>query len=268
MPDWSSLVRTRLVALRLDPAREREIVEELSQHLDQRYDELRNDGRSEADARRIAADELLDPDALARHMRPLRQANVPPPIAPGAPRRHLAGDLWQDLRYAARLLRRQPGFAAAAVQTLALGLGANTAIFALVDATLLRPLPFPAPGDLVMLREHTETSAPGPVSPVNLRDWRDRSRTLSGVAGFVPNVGGMVMTGADGSAETVPRQWVTAGFFDVLGVRPKAGRFFTTTDDVQISGPVTITESPQFRPIRSMLRSAAMSLSGTVGCST
>ncbi len=120
-------------------------------------------------------------------MRQLRQAHVPPPITPGVPGRgSLRGGLWQDLRYAARALRRQPGFAAVAILTLALGIGANSAIFALVDATLLRPLPFGNPDRLVMLSERSATSARGAVSPLNMTDWNERNRTFDVIAGYVP----------------------------------------------------------------------------------
>ena len=161
MPEWRELLRERLAALELDGAREAEIIEELSQHLDERYDELRLDGVSDDEARRLAMSELLDDGALDRFMRPLRQAHTPPPIAAGAPRAGLLRDLWQDLRYAVRMLRRDRAFAVAAILTLALGIGANSAIFALVDTTLLRPLPFPNADRLVLLLESSRTSPRG-----------------------------------------------------------------------------------------------------------
>ncbi|MDP1572520.1 MAG: ABC transporter permease [Vicinamibacterales bacterium] len=240
--DWASYVRPRLSSLRLSPTRESEIIEELSQHLEERYEELRRDGSGADEARRLAIEELLEPEALALFMRSLRQANAPRPITPGAPRRRLLADLALDLRYAIRMLRKQPGFAAAAVITLALGIGANSAIFALVDATLLRPLPLPAPDRLVMLAERTDAVRTSPISPLNLRDWQERNRSFEVVAGFTPNVGSMVMAGADAGAETVARQWVTAGFFDALGVRPIVGRTFLASDDIQDSNVVVLSE--------------------------
>ena len=243
MPEWTGHLRRRLAPLRLDPAREAEIVEELSQHLDERYDELRRGGAGEAEARRLAIEELREPDALADSLRPLRQANAREPVAPGTPGRSLFRDLVQDLRHAARMLRREPGFATAAVLTLALGIGANGAIFALVDATLLRPLPFPDPERLVMVWERSETSLRGNVAPPNLVDWDERNRTFDRIAGFTPNVGGMVLSGADGTAESVPRQWVTAGIFDALGVRAIVGRTFLPSDDVARAPVVVLSEA-------------------------
>jgi putative ABC transport system permease protein len=149
MPDWKSHIQTRLASLSLSPTREADIVEELSQHLDLRYEELRAQGTSDADARRLALEELRDHEALAQYMRPLRQAHVPPPITPGAPARFLPGDLWQDIRYAARMFAKQSAFAAATILTLALGVAASTAIFSVVYGVVLKPLPFHEPERLV-----------------------------------------------------------------------------------------------------------------------
>ena len=245
MPEhpWAPHVRARLSTLDLDPARELEIVEELSEHLDQEYAEQRRRGHDETEARRRALDELLGPEALAAFMRPLRQAHALPPVQPGTPRGSLWRDLSQDLRYAVGALWRQPGFAAGAILTLALGIGANSAIFALVDATLLRPLPIPEPHRAVLLQERSPASDLGRVSPNNLLDWSARSRTFEAMGGFMPGVGGMVMAGTDGQAETIGRQWVTSGVFDALGVRPVAGRLFQAEDDRQRRNAVVFSES-------------------------
>jgi putative ABC transport system permease protein len=137
-----------------------------------------------------------------------------------------------DLRFAFRQLRAAPGFAIVAVLSLGLGIGANSALFALVDATLLRPLPFHEPDRIVMLWEQSPSSPRGRVSPLNLLDWSERSQTIESAAGFIPGFGGgMVMAGLDGMAETVPRQWVTVRFFDVLGVNAIAGRTFLPSDE-------------------------------------
>ncbi|HET6546367.1 MAG TPA: ABC transporter permease [Rhodanobacteraceae bacterium] len=243
MPDWTRYLRPRLTRLNLGGEREADIVEELSQHLEERYEELRNQGADEADARRIAMDELVDPDTLVEDLQPLRQARVPDTHMPGTSSGSLVADLWSDLRYAVRSLRKQPGFAAVAILTLALGIGANSAIFALADATLLRSLPLREPERLAMLWETTPTTAHASVSPLNLLDWTARSRTFESMAGYLRNVGGMVMAGANGTAETVPRQWVTAGIFDVLGIDAIVGRTFKPDDDPTRKNAVVLSES-------------------------
>ncbi len=148
MPNWTQEIESRLASLRLAAGREAEIIEELSEHLEQRYAELRGEGLDEAAALALVREELRDDPDLTERMRPLRQANVPPPVAVGAPRRELLADLWQDLRLATRMLRKQKALTLMVVLTLAIGVGANGALFALVDRVLLRDLPVPEPDRL------------------------------------------------------------------------------------------------------------------------
>lgn len=226
MPDWIDDLRRRLASLRLSPERETEIVEELSQHLDDRYEELRAAGVPDAGARRRALEELRDDEALARQMRMLRQAHVAPPIAPGAPKAHVLGDLRQDLRYAARMLRKQSGFTAAAVVTLALGIGANATIFSLVNATLLQQLPV---ADSERLVHVYRGGVGGAFSYPLYATLRDSNQVFEGYAAW----GGILASfNAGGSAELVGGVIVSGNFFDLLGVRAGVGRLISVPDDV------------------------------------
>ncbi len=152
-------------------------------------------------------------------------------------------ELRHDVAFAFRQLKGAPAFTLIAVTTLALGIGANSAIFALVDATLLRPLPFGEPDRIVAIHETSAQTNRSAASPNNMSDWNKRSRSFEQIAGYTQGVGGMVMAGADGNAETVTRQWVSAGIFDVLGVKAIAGRTFLQSDDEQRARVVVMSET-------------------------
>ncbi|HEX8072782.1 MAG TPA: ABC transporter permease [Pyrinomonadaceae bacterium] len=146
------------------------------------------------------------------------------------------GTLWQDVRYAARALRKSPGFAAVAVLTLALGIGANTAIFSVVNAVLLRPLPYPQPEQLVSLYEDGDVQSRH-VSYPNFLDWRKRNHSFSAVS---TTRGWYLTLTGDGPPESLVSWMVSAEYFDVLGVRPLLGRSFLPDEDKPGAERVTV----------------------------
>ncbi|HWS87824.1 MAG TPA: ABC transporter permease [Pyrinomonadaceae bacterium] len=146
--------------------------------------------------------------------------------------------LLQDLRFGVRTLAKRPGFALVAVLTLALGIGANTAIFSVVNAVLLRPLPFKDAERLVIVYEATQSVPRDFVSVPNLEDYRAGSRSFEGFTTFVPQ--SVNLTGAGAEPERVIGAFVTSSFFPVLGVQPARGRAFTTEDDAQGGGQVAL----------------------------
>ena len=225
-PPWRSAARVA-----------REVDDELQFHLDARAGELRADAATTAEAVRRAREEFGDV-AVARArltrdgVRHLRRERA------GRWLREVA----QDVRYATRQLRRDPGFTLVAALTLALGVGATTAIFSAVDGVLLRPLPYTDADRTVALlqRDAASADADGSVAPGNFLDWRERSRTLGPVAAAVPR--GFDVIGAGATPETVRGWGVTEGFFDALAARPVHGRLFLPDEYVPYgeSGVVVI----------------------------
>jgi putative ABC transport system permease protein len=137
-----------------------------------------------------------------------------------------------DLRYSLRQLLKHPGFTFVAIVTLALGIGANTAIFSVVNAVLLRPLPYPQPDRLVLVRERTNIFESGSVSLPNYLDWRAAQRGFTDMALFRRGDANLSGVGSDIEAERVGCARVTYNFLSVLGVPPELGRDFRESDDV------------------------------------
>ena len=152
--------------------------------------------------------------------------------------------LIQDLRYAIRQLRRSPGFAAVAIATLALGIGANTVIFSVVNGVLLSPLPFAEPDKLVTLHENKPNFEGGSLSYPNFRDWQKNNRTFSSMA--VARSYSFSMTGTR-EPEQLNGEFVSAEFFPTLGVNLVLGRTFAKGEDEVGAAPVAMISAGLWR---------------------
>ena len=228
MPEWKQEVRKRLSGLRLAPPQEAEIVEELAQHLEDVYERALKNGANEAQAKRIALIEL-DEDKLKneiqRSQKPFREPRL---LETG--RSNVLADLLHDLRYAARTLLKNPAFTIIAVIALALGIGANTAIFSVVNTVLLRPLPYKDPDRLVMVWEDAAKHGYPRDTPTtaNFVDWRDQNQVFEGMAAMTD--ASFNLTGT-GDPERLQGNRVSAALFPLLGVEPQMGRVFTAAED-------------------------------------
>ncbi len=145
--------------------------------------------------------------------------------------------LAQNFKYALRRLRNNPGFTIVAVLTLALGIGANSAMFSVINAVLLRPLPYRDPQKLALFFEHWPQFPQLSLSYLNYRDWRDQSHSFEAVAAVRNST--MTMTGI-AEAERLPGQNVTANLFAMLGVKPEMGRVFSDSEDKPGGTPVAL----------------------------
>jgi putative ABC transport system permease protein len=195
--------------------REIDLSQELRFHLDMLEERHRASGLDPAAARRAARLELGGDAQIAEAWRDQRSLPI-------------LETLWQDLRYGLRMLRRTPGFTAAALITLALGIGANTAIFTIVDAVLLRPLPYPSPDRLMTIGDRNPEGFSSNIGFETVLDWRERSRTFESFALMRSWLPTLV---TNGEAERLPAVRVSWNYFDMMGVRPALGRGFTADDD-------------------------------------
>ena len=251
MRDWEHYVRTHLPLSHLRRERESRIVQELASQFEDFYREAVARGMTESDADAFARAQITDWHSLASTLGDVDGSHVRSPLDRWSERlderarpkkgMSLMG-LLADLRYALRLLRKSPVFSIAAIGTLALGIGANTTIFSLVQTILLRPLPYENPDQVVMVWEDA-TAAGFPrntPAPANYHDWRASNRSFTDMAATAFSFSNLT---GDGAPEVVLGRRVTANFFSVLGVQPVLGRAFTAADDTSGSRIVVISHA-------------------------
>ncbi len=228
--NWKSEIKRRLADLKLEPTREQEIVEELAQHLEDRYRELKAGGVSSQQATSALIEELSDSELLKRELRRVERPLTRDPVVLGTRRTNMIADLWQDLRYGTRSLRTNPAFSVIAIITLALGIGANTAIFSVVNGVLLRPLPYPEPDRLMMVHGISLQGPQGriPLCAQDFLDWKSQNQVFESLAGFSSNR--FNYTGRE-APEQIEGAWVTSDFFSTIGVQPALGRGFLPGED-------------------------------------
>jgi predicted permease len=254
MPEWKPEILRRLAPLKLSPAREAEIADELAQHLEDRYQELLATGQSKDEAFLTAIDELKGEDLLARGLQRVEGDWYREPIAMGKDSNNFFSGILQDIRFALRMLRKSPGFTVVAVLTLALGIGANTAIFSFIDGILLRSLPVKDPQQLVVLRwsAHTRPKLKGhsdygdclnlsgdcSFSLPFFKNLRDHTNAFSGVAAFAGPLD--YDFSGNGPASIAQGQYVSGDFFSTLGVNAILGRSLGVSDDSPSAPPAIV----------------------------
>jgi putative ABC transport system permease protein len=238
MPDWTSEIRAAIAKLEMDSAREASLVEELSQHFTDRYNEFLGNGVDDAEACRLLRAELND-GSLVAELKPLLSSS-PEAAVPGIDKHEpmLAG-VRNDIRQALRLLRFNPGFAAVAILSLALGIGANTAIFELIDAVLMRTLPVPSPQKLADIQEIHGGRIGSTVArqkEFSFAIWdqlRQQQKSFSGIAAWSTE---RFNLGEGGEARYAEGMWVSGSFFQVLQLQPMLGRLIAESDDYRGCG--------------------------------
>ena len=240
MHDWSKEIEGAIAPLNLSAAREAGVVEELSQHLNDRYDELLLAGTGEEQAYRILKQDLTDGKLVEGLKATISEASQPIPIGRDK-RERLPAGIWNDLLYGCRLLVRSPVFAIVAVLSLALGIGANTTIFQLLDAVRLRTLPVEKPEELarvaIVNSPHCCTgdfySSNADLTGDLWKAVHDQQQGFSAIAAWAMN---RYNLGEGGQARYVNVLLVSGNFFHVLGIQPVVGRLISPADDYRGCG--------------------------------
>lgn len=215
--DWVRGWLLKVRALLRPDAAWRALDDEMRFHVEMEADRLMREGRSPVQARREAMIRFGGLDRFAEKTREARGTGI-------------GEDAMQDLKYGLRMIVKNPVFSAVAIVTLALGIGANTAIYTVVEAVLLEPLPFENPNELTLLwtRNDAENQDKYMVSPMDFDDWRTMNSTFKSMAAFWPTTG--TVTEVDGNPTRVRMVYTTEDFFDVMGAAPYAGRTFGPDD--------------------------------------
>lgn len=241
MPDWRNELRAAIAGLNLEPTRESEIIEELSQHLRDRRAEMLASGIHPDQADEALLQELHDKALLAGLKQTIHSARSPLPLGMVGSEQLLART-WLDLRHGARLLLQNPGFAIVVVLSLALGIGANTAIFQLLNAVRLRALPVTKPEGLAAVRivdsphccRGNFWSDHADLTGGLWNQMRQQQQGFSDIAAWFPSRQNL---GRGGEARHVDTVMVSGNFFEVLGVQPSLGRLISPPDDYRGCGP-------------------------------
>ena len=209
------------------PDKQRELEEELATHLQMSQEDRQDRGESPQQAAQSARREFGNV-ALVEH------------VTRDQWRGRWFDEFLQDLRFAVRTLRKSPGFTAIAILTLALGIGANTSLFSVVNAVLLHPIPYPHPEQLVMLHESKPNFRAGSISYPNFRDWQHDNHSFSAMAVVRPT--SFTLTGL-GEAEELHAQFISSEFFPLLGIQPVIGRFFAPGEDEIGAAPIVLVSA-------------------------